>query len=482
MEPAGEIQRDTWGSKLAFILAAAGSAIGLGNIWGFPTVASQNGGGAFLLVYLICVAIIGAPVMLAELAIGRSTHRNPVGAFKALAPDTFWKYLGGLGVLTGIIILSFYAVIAGWTLSYIFKTITGTFQPGVDTAAIFNGMARNPLSAIGYHLVFLAITVYVVVGGVRHGIERWTKVLMPILFALLILLMIRAVTLSGGGPGLSFYLNPDFSQINGRVILAAAGQAFFSLSLGMGAMITYGSYVSKKEDLVSSALWVTGFDTAIAILAGLIIFPTLFHAGMQPGEGGPGMIFVVLTSLLSEIPPAPLGGVIFGTGFFVLLSVAALTSSVSLLVLGVAWLVDERRMARKRAAIILGAASFLLGIPSALGNGAIGFLTDLPGIGMDFLSFLFLVFGQYSLTIGALLISIFVGWYWGVKGAAADKGEAAPESAFKRMWRLGGKAATVEVESGTGRFALKRTWVFLIRFLCPIAVILILSDLIRQLF
>ena len=456
MDPAGEVRRDTWGSKLAFILAAAGSAIGLGNIWGFPTVAARNGGAAFLLVYLVSVALIGAPVMLAELTIGRAAQRNPVGAFKKLAPGTAWKYLGGLGVLTGVIILSFYAVIAGWTLAYIFKTIVGTFKPGVDTEAIFTGMAGNPISAIGYHLVFMAITVYVVIGGIRQGIERWTKVLMPILFALLVLLMLRAVTLSGAAEGLSFYLNPDFSQINGRVILAAAGQAFFSLSLGMGAMITYGSYISRKDDLVTSALWVTGFDTVIAILAGLIIFPTLFHAGMQPGEGGPGMIFVVLTRLLSEIPPAPYGGVIFGTGFFLLLAVAALTSSISLLEVGVAWLVDERRIARRRAAIILGTASFLLGIPSALGNGAVGFLTSLPGVGLDFLTLLFTVFGQYSLTVGALLISVFLGWYWGTKAASA------------------------EVEAGTGRFPLKRTWIFLIRFLCPVAITLILIDLVRQ--
>ena len=201
MDAAGSPSRDTWGSKLAFILAAAGGAIGLGNIWGFPTVAAQNGGGAFLLVYLICVAAIGAPVMLAELAIGRTTQRNPVGAFAALAPKTAWKWLGGLGVLTGVIILSFYAVIAGWTVAYIFKTVIGTFKPGVDTELIFTRMAGNPISAIGYQLAFMALTVYVGVGGVRHGIERWTKILMPILFGLLIFLMIRAVTLSGRWPG-----------------------------------------------------------------------------------------------------------------------------------------------------------------------------------------------------------------------------------------------------------------------------------------
>ena len=449
--------RDTWGSKAAFVLAAAGSAVGLGNIWGFPTVAGQNGGAAFLLIYLAAVALIGAPVMLAELIVGRRTQKNPVGAFKALAPRSMWVVVGGLGVFTGIIILSFYSVIAGWTLSYIFKTITGTFVAGVDTEAIYNELAGNAVPAISWHLLFIMITIYVVLGGVRDGIERWTKVLMPVLFALLVLLAIRAVTLSGAEAGLAFYLKPDFSKVTGAVILSAIGQAFFSLSLGMGAMITYGSYVSKRDDLVSSAAWVTFADTTIAILAGLIIFPTLFHAGLEPGAGGPGMVFVVLTSLLSSIPPAPYGGVIFGTGFFMLLGIAALTSSVSLLEVVTSWAVDERGMSRRKAAISLGAVAFLIGVPSALANGAVSWLTNLPGIGMDFLSFLFMLFGQYSLVIGALLISLFVGWVWGVK------------------------AAGEEVRENDGEFPLGRTWGFLIRFVAPSAIVAILVKMVVDL-
>ena len=449
--------RATWGSKAAFILAAAGSAIGLGNIWGFPTVAAQNGGGAFLLVYLLCVVLIGAPVMLAELAIGRHTQRNPVGAFRALAPGSAWVAVGALGVVAGVVILSFYSVIAGWTIAYIFKTITGAFGPGADTAAIFAGVAANPTAAISYHLLFMAITILVVVGGVRDGIERWTKVLMPGLAALLVLLVIRAVTLSGAGEGLSFYLRPDFSQINGSVFLAAAGQAFFSLSLGMGAMITYGSYISRKDDLASSALYVTAFDTAIAVFAGLLIFPTLFHAGLEPGAGGPGMVFVVLTSLLGTIPPAPWGGTIFGTMFFALLFIAALTSSISLLEVGTSYMVDEKGMSRKRAAWILGITAFVLGIPSALANGAVSWLSSLPGIGIDFLSFLFALFGQYALVIGALFISIFTAWIWGTQKAAQ------------------------EVRATDGKFPLETVWVFLIRFLCPIAIVLILINLVQSL-
>ena len=454
MDPATGQPRDTWGSKVAFILAAAGSAIGLGNIWGFPTVAGQNGGAAFLAIYLVAVAFIGAPVMLAELIEGRRTGRNPVGAFKALAPRTAWVFVGGLGVATGLAILSFYSVIAGWTVSYIFKSAIGTFGPEADTAAIFAEVAGNPIRAIGWHFGFMALTIYVVLGGVRDGIERWTKVLMPVLFVLLVALAIRAVTLSGAAEGLEFYFKPDFSKVTGGVVLAAIGQAFFSLSLGMGAMITYGSYVSKRDDLVSSAAWVTAFDTTIAILAGLIIFPTLFHAGLEPGVGGPGMVFVVLTSLLSSIPPAPWGGIVFGTGFFMLLGIAALTSSVSLLEVPTSWAVDERGWSRKRAAIMLGVIAFLLGIPSALANGAVPWLTNLPGVGTDFLTFLFTLFGQYSLVIGALLISLFVGWVWGVR------------------------AAGEEVEVNDGKFPLGRLWAFLIRFICPIAITAILLNLV----
>ena len=457
MDPSTGQPRDTWGSKAAFILAAAGSAIGLGNIWGFPTVAGQNGGAAFLLIYLAAVAFIGAPVMLSELIVGRRTQRNPVGAFKALVPGTAWVVVGGLGVLTGLVILSFYSVIAGWSLSYIFKTLAGTFQAGTDTEAIFNDLAGRATPAIFWHLLFMILTIYVVLGGIRDGIERWTKVLMPMLFAILVLLAVRAVTLSGAEAGLSFYLKPDFSKVTGTVVLSAIGQAFFSLSLGMGAMITYGSYVSKRDDLVSSAGWVVLADTTIAILAGLIIFPTLFHAGLEPGTGGPGMVFVVLTSLLSSIPPAPYGGIIFGTGFFLLLAIAALTSSVSLLEVVISWAVDERGMSRRKAAITFGSMAFVLGIPSALANGAVSWLSDMPGIGMDFLSFLFMLFGQYSLVIGALLISLFVGWVWGVK------------------------AAGVEVQENDGKFPLGRTWAFLIRFVAPAAIVAILVKMVVDL-
>jgi len=304
----------------------------------------------------------------------------------------------------------------------------------------------------------MLITIGVVVKGVKDGIERWTKVLMPLLFALLVLLALRAVTLSGGGSGLSFYLQPDFSVVTPGVVLAAVGQAFFSLSLGMGAMITYGSYVSRDQNLETSAGWVTGFDTMIAFLAGLIIFPTLFHAGLDPNQSGPGMVFVVLTSLLSTIPPAPYGGIIFGTGFFLLLAIAALTSSVSLLEVVTSWGVDEKGWTRKQAAWMIGAAAFVVGVPSALANGAVSWLSSGWPQGPDFLSFMFAVWGQYSLVVGALLISLFVAWVWGVQ-AAGD-----------------------EVRADGTRFRFEAVWRFLIRYVCPLALLGVLWTLVQALF
>lgn len=458
MDSSGGPPREAWGSKAAFVLAAAGSAIGLGNIWGFPTTAANNGGAAFLVIYLCAVLFIGAPVMLAELILGRKSQRNPVGAFKAIMPDSSWWLVGGLGVLTGLMILSFYSVIAGWTLAYILKTATGVFKAGTDTTAIFLGVAANPWQALMWHGLFMLITIGVVVKGVKDGIERWTKVLMPLLFALLVLLALRAITLSGGGSGLSFYLQPDFSVVTPGVVLAAVGQAFFSLSLGMGAMITYGSYVSRDQNLETSAGWVTGFDTMIAFLAGLIIFPTLFHAGLDPNQSGPGMVFVVLTSLLSTIPPAPYGGIIFGTGFFLLLAIAALTSSVSLLEVVTSWGVDEKGWTRKQAAWMIGAAAFVVGVPSALANGAVSWLSSGWPQGPDFLSFMFAVWGQYSLVVGALLISVFVAWVWGVQ-AAGD-----------------------EVRADGTRFRFEAVWRFLIRYVCPLALLGVLWTLVQALF
>jgi len=438
--------RGVWSSKTGFILAASGSAIGLGNIWRFPYMVGEGGGAAFVVIYLGFVFLLGAAVMLAELALGRHTDRNPVGAFEATAPGTLWKLVGMIGVITGVAILSFYAVIAGWTVGYLFKTVTGSFSQTItaqESQAIFESFASNPTANVGLLFVFLAVTSMVVWRGVSGGIERVSKTLMPVLLALLVLLAIRSVTLSGAGAGLEFYLAPDFSRISAGTFPAALGQAFFSLSLGMGAMITYGSYVSKKIDLVTSTGIICLFDTLIALLAGLIIFPALFHAGLSPSSG-PGLVFQVLPTLFAELP----AGQLFGAAFFLLLAIAALTSTIALLEVPVSYVIDEWGWSRGKAVAATAIATFLIGVPSALASGAVPFFSDLPGGG--FLSLMNIIFGNYALTIGSLGLAIFVGYRWGVQAAAA------------------------EIESEGVTFGLKHAWGFLLRFLAPVGITAIL--------
>lgn len=436
--------RVSWGSKVAFIFAATGSAIGLGNIWRFPTKVSENGGAIFVLVYIISVVLIGFTVMLAELAIGRHSKKNPVGAFEYIKPRTPWKFIGYLGVLTGIFILSFYAVIAGWAVGYLVKTASGTFKgdiSGERTHEIFSTFSADPFQVLLYFFVVILITIYIISKGVKGGIERWTKVLMPLLFLLIIFLALRAMTLPGAGQGILFYLKPDFSKLSGTVILFALGQAFFSLSLGMGTMITYGSYISKSDNLVSSAGWVCFSDSLVAILAGLIIFPTLAFYDLLGKVTGEGLIFESFPLIFSKV----VGGQIFGTLFFTLLLVAAITSTISLLEVPVAFLVDERGWKRPKAAWIMGTCALILGIPSALSTGGMQIFTKIK-----FLSKIDFYFGNVSLAVGALFICIFLGYVWGVKKALQ------------------------EIASGTRRFRLRPIWIFSIKFLSPIAIIVIL--------
>jgi len=422
--------RGQWSSKLGFIFAAAGSAIGLGNVWRFPYIVGENGGAAFVLIYLLMVVVIGLPYMVAELALGRSVQRNPVGAIEAIKPHSPWKWAGFLGVITGVGILSFYGVVAGWTFGYIFKMIfapTGSFQSFI----------ANPWLVLILFALFMFLTAMIVYSGVENGIERWSKILMPILFILMLALIIYAVTLDGAIKGLTFYLNPDFSKITGKTILAALGQAFFSLSLGMGLMITYGSYLSKKENIITSAVYIGLFDTLIAFMAGLIIFPTLFAMGMEPNQG-PALVFIILPELFTKMP----GGIIVGAFFFILLSIAALTSTISLLEVPVAYLVDEKKVNRKKFVWIVAAVTFVIGIPSALSQGSVDFFSNFALLpqrlsGADFLSHMSFIFGDFSLTLGALLISIFVGWVWGASNASAELLKGAEKfTGFKRSWEL----------------------------------------------
>jgi len=439
-------ERGIWSSKLGFILAGAGSAIGLGNIWRFPTTAGQNGGAAFVVVYLIAVVFICLAVMLGELLLGRHTQKNPVGMYKSLAPGTSWKYFGILGVLTGWGISSFYSVVAGWTLGYIYKTATGVFTnlSPEQIGNVFGNFVGNPVSSIGFHGAFMLLTMLILYGGVKSGIERWSKILMPVLFLILMFLVIRSITLPNGHLGLEFFLKPKWNELTGRGVIAAVGQAFFSLSLGMGTMITYGSYLSKKENLISSASWVAALDTIIALLAGLAIFPALFAVGLKPTMGA-GLIFVVLPNLFNEI----FLGQLFGTGFFVLLGIAAVTSLISIVEVPAAYFIDEWKWSRQKAVTVSGAGAFLAGIPAALSLGAVDWLSNIVSIegrNYGFLDLMNLLFGQYSLMIGSLGVALFVGWKWGTANALK------------------------EISEGNAGFQYVKTFSFLIRFLAPVTI------------
>lgn len=444
--------RGAFSSKIGFILAGAGSAIGLGAIWRFPYMTGQNGGAVFVLIFLLCCFLIGVPVMIAEITLGRHTQRNPVGTFNRLHGGWLWRVVGGLCVLSGFMIFSWYSVIAGWVVGYLWETIRGTFntvQTAEHVGEFFAGYVASPGTVIFLHFTIIAATALIVIRGVKDGIEALSKYLMPVLFVLLILLAVRAVTLPGAGAGLEFYLKPDFSKVNSKVLLAAMGQALFSLSIGMGTMLTYGSYLSKKEDIPAAAAWITFFEILISIIAGFAILPAVSAMGQDFTEG-PRLIFVVLPSIFAMMP----GGYWFGVGFYVLVLIAVLTSTVSILEVPVAYLVDERGWSRRNATLIVSGVSFILGIPAALAFGASSTLSHLPGLGTDFFTLVSTAFGDISLSIGCLFIAIFLAWVWGV-----NKGVA-------------------EIEAGGTPFRLAPVWAFLLKYVAPISILLVFANVI----
>lgn len=434
--------REHWGSRLGFILAAAGSAVGLGNVWKFPYLVGQNGGAAFVVTYLVLVLTIGATGMLAEMAIGRAAQKNPVGAFAALKGG-FWPVTGYLGVICGFLILGFYSVIGGWTIAYTVKMLDGTLTaPGLDFAATFSSFVADPVEPLIYHAIFMALTVGVVLKGVSAGIERWNKILMPTLLVLLVVLIARAVTLDGAMAGVEFYLKPDFSKINADVVLAALSQAFFSLSIGMGAMITYGSYLTRDQNLPRSTVMVIGLDTGVAILAGLIVMPAVFAFGVAPGAG-PGLTFITLPGVFQQMP----GGTLFGAAFFLLLLFAALTSSVSLLEVPVAYLMDELKVSRRTAVWVLGGIAFLIGVPSSL---SLGIWADFKLFGLPFLDLLDFITSKLIMPVGGLLMCLFAGWV---------------------VWPVMRREAT---NDGSVSFRLLPVWNWLLKVVAPAAIAWIL--------
>lgn len=403
-------KREHWSSKIGFILAAIGSSIGLGNIWKFPYLAGANGGGAFVLVYLICILIVGLPIMIAEIVIGRHTEKDPVGAFKIIGAGSRWEFVGYLGVLSGFCIMTFYSVVGGWTLGYIVKSASGAISSIRDMStaeAVFENFVSSPAEAIGYHFLFISATMFIVIRGIKNGIERWNKVLLPLLFVILLVLIVKGLSMDGALDGLSFYLNPDFSKIEFKTVIEAMGQCFFSLSLGMGAMITYGSYLSRNEKVLGSSLQIVAFDTLAALLSGLAIFPALFAVGMTP-EKGPGLTFNILPVVFSRMSY----GAVFATLFFILLFIAALTSAISLVEVVVAYVTDEKGWSRRKAVLIFGTAIFILGIPAAL---SFGVLADFkPFFGNTYFDFMDKLTTFYMLPIGGMFIALCLGWKYGL--------------------------------------------------------------------
>ncbi len=405
-------KRDGFSSRLGIIAAAAGSAIGLGNIWKFPYITGVYGGAAFIIVYLFCIALIGLPVMLSEFTLGRRAQLNAIGTFKKLKPNSPWFVTGWLGFIAAFVILSFYSVIAGWTLSYVFSAIMNKFA-GVNPEGVtnmFNSLVSNGWQPILWQIIFMIITASVILGGVKNGIEKYSKILMPLLLVIIIVLDIRSITLNGAGQGLAFLFKPDWSKLHAAGVMSALGHAFFSLSLGMGTMITYGSYIGKKENLGATTLQVTLADTAIALLAGLAIFPAVFAFGIEP-TSGPSLVFITLPNVFNQMPL----GYIFAILFFLLLAVAALTSSISILEVVVAYFVEERGFNRKKATILSATAITLLGAFESLTNGPLDGLFKLPllkgGIVHMYGFFDWMIeMSDLLLPIGGFFIAVFIGW------------------------------------------------------------------------
>jgi NSS family neurotransmitter:Na+ symporter len=441
-----------WSSRLAFILAASGSAVGLGNIWKFPYIAGENGGGAFVLVYLACIAVIGIPIMMAEVMIGRRGRQSPINTMRDLAAEAHagraWVLLGWAGVLAGFLILSYYSVIAGWALAYVFRTGSGLFTgltaDGVQS--IFTSLVSDPERLLVWHTIFITMTMVVVARGVRGGLEKAVKFLMPALFVLLFVLVGFAWNSGSFQQGLDFLFQPDFSKLSGNGVLIAMGHAFFTLSLGMGAIMVYGSYLPAGTSIAKVSIAVSVMDTLVALLAGMAIFPIVFANGLEPGAG-PGLIFQTLPIAFGHMDY----GAFFGTLFFVLLVFAAWSSAISLIEPAVAWLVENKGMTRVMASVVAGFVTWLFGLMTVFSFNLWSDFKPLSGFEafanstvFDLLDYLT---ANIMLPLGGLLIAIFAAW---------------------KMKR----AATVD-ELGMGDRFFYPVWRFLVRYITPVAVIIV---------
>lgn len=400
-------QRDGFSGRFGVIAAAAGSAVGLGNIWRFPYITGENGGGAFLLLYVFFIIIIGIPVMMSEFVIGRRSQSNALGSFRKLSPHSPWWIIGLMGIVAAFVILSFYSTVAGWTLEYIYQAFAGNFA-GKDITQLnsdFENFTSGSWRPLIWQMVFMALTAGVVLAGVQKGIEKYTKILMPLLLVIIIAICIRSVTLPGAEKGLQFLFQPNFDKLSLNGVLMALGQAAFSLSIGMGALITYGSYIRKDTPLLGTAFQVATADTLIAVLSGVMIFPALMALGQDPAAG-PGLVFVTLPGIFQAMP----GGFYFAIAFFILLAVAALTSTISVLEVVVAYLIEERKMSRRKATAIGAGAISIIGVACTLSFGP---LKDFTIFGKTIFDLMNYMSANVFLTFGALFIVIYTGWKLG---------------------------------------------------------------------
>lgn len=439
-------ERGNFGSKLGVILASAGSAVGLGNIWRFPYETGNHGGAAFILIYLGCILLLGLPIMIAEFLIGRHSQANTARAYQILAPGTQWRWVGRMGVLAGFLILGYYSVVAGWTLEYIFEAVSNSFagKTPAEFISSFQSFSSNPWRPALWLTLFLLATHFIIVKGVEKGIEKSSKIMMPTLFIIILILVGCSVTLPGAGKGIEFLLKPDFSKVDGNVFLGAMGQAFFSLSLGMGCLCTYASYFSKNTNLTRTAFSVGIIDTFVAVLAGFIIFPAAFSVGIQP-DAGPSLIFITLPNVFQQaFSGIPILAYIFSVMFYVLLALAALTSTISLHEVVTAYLHEEFNFTRGKAARLVTTGCILLGILCSLSLGVTKEFT-IFGLGMfDLFDF---VTAKLMLPLGGLLISIFTGWY-------LDK---------KLVW-------SEITNNGTLKVPTYKLVIFILKYVAPIAI------------
>ena len=437
-----------WSSRTAFILAATGSAVGLGNIWKFPYITGENGGGAFVLIYILCVLFIGIPIMLAEVYLGKRGRLNPIASIRYIANkenrSKHWQIIGFIGILAGILILSYYSVVAGWTMAYATRTAFGVINniDAIGAAAMFSDFISDPERLLAWHTIFCIITAIVVSKGVKSGLEGAVVRLMPALLVLLLALVIFSAIEGDFSNGIKFMLYPDFSKVGWNTVLIAMGQAFFSLSLGMGALMVYGSYLSSDISIPQTCVIVALLDTMVALLAGLAIFPIVISSGLEMNQG-PGLIFQTLTVAFGAMP----GGQLFGTLFFILLIFAAWTSSISLIEPMIIWLIEKYSMTRIKAATIASGAAWLLGIGTIISFN-IG--SEIKLFNMTIFESLDYLTSNILLPLGGILITIFVGWLVAKKNI---------DSELKIQSKL-----------------LKAIWYFSARILAPLAVILVMLN------